>query len=441
MPRLYRDVNYFFDIGGYGAAKSYAVVLSILDLAVYYNGHQVTVGLGSVSIVFFMKTIGSDLEKLLITSGIKYKFDGKENCYQIGTVKFYVIPIEQPKNIFGYSYNCFFEDEGDELDQTKCIEAFSAISERCRVPFPAVTREEQEYKKRYEERMDLIPREQWDNDELILEWKNEAHRKPYAVFTSTAQGLKGLWRVVCTLQESGIPHIIIRALTKDNIYNDPAYYKRLYDLYTPKEREAYLEGRFVSLSAGRCYPQFDPTICTIDDFPIEDTEEVVVGQDLNLGASCATAFIVRDKVMYAVKEFCFDDFSQSAQIIRRSFPTNKITVWPDASGKFIMSGFTAELYQNNIELRTQATNPPIQERILLINKLFGLGRLKVFKSLKQSIMAWNTRAYDDSGKPTKKAPHPQPDDYMDSSEYATYRIAGSDPGFYDIFNLISNHGR
>ena len=74
---------------------------------------------------------------------------------------------------------------------------------------------------------------------------------------------------------------------------------------------------------------------------------------------------------------------------------------------------------------------------MLINKLFGLGRLKVFRSLEDSIMSWQTRCYDDNGKPSKANRHPEPSDWMDSSEYATYQIASSRPEFFDIFSLIT----
>ena len=127
--------------------------------------------------------------------------------------------------------------------------------------------------------------------------------------------------------------------------------------------------------------------------------------------------------------------------IARSLPTQKKVMWPDASGTFILSGYMSDMMQNGIDVRRMPKNPSIEERIMLINKLFAMGRLKVFKSLKQSIMAWQTRCFDDNGKPAKASRHPEPSDYNDSSEYATYQIASTRQEFFDIFSLITNHGR
>jgi hypothetical protein len=435
MPWKYREVGFFFLIGGYSSAKSFSDVALILKIAAYYQGHYVTVGLGSISITFFKKTIGNDLEKILITSGIKYRFDGQENCYIIGSVKFYIIPIEQPKNIFGYNYNIFISDEQDELPQDKCIEAFGAIKERCRVPLPAVTDEEKSYKKLYEDRMASIPREEWDNDKQILEWRSLAHRKPYAVFTTTAQGLKGIFRIVEMLKEKKLPYILIRALTKDNIYNDPSYYEDLYKIYTELERMAFLEGRFVNLTSGRVYPSFDETLCTVPDIELTHGETVYIGQDMNNNASCATAFVKRDKVLYITKGFCFKDFTKAAEEIRRVYPTQRIPYYPDASGKMIIQAQMADFAQHDLEVQQSNINPPISERIFIVNKMLSTGRLKICQSVKELAMAWKTRCYDKNGEPEKATRHPEPSDWCDSSEYALWRIVSSDSDYSDLYSL------
>jgi len=441
LPWQYRDVQFFFNIGGYSSAKSFGIVLLMNKIASYYYGHNISFGVGSTTQTLFAKTIQNDLEKLLIGAGIKYKPDGKENSILIGTVKFYIIAQEQPKLIYAYNFCGMLSDEGDELEQSKCIELFGAISERCRVPLPAVEPEELKYKAMYEARMNEIPREQWDNDKLILEWRQKAHRRPFAVFSTTAQGLRGMYQITENLKEKGIPYILVRGLTKDNIYNAPDYYQKLYDIYTPNEREAFLEGKFVSLTAGKVYPSYDEVRDTVDDFPIDDDAEIWIGQDLNIASSCATAMIKRDRILYIVKEWQFKDFGQAATIMRRDFPTQKLTLYPDASGKMIISGYLAEFTQNNIEIRMANSNPPVIERIFLCNKMLLTERMKRFKSCKNLNMAWKTRIYTEHGDPEKSKVHPAPDDQNDSHEYCLWRLLSEDADFYDLYSLTRSFAK
>ncbi len=135
-PQAYPDFDWFILAGGYGCGKSFSIVLCILDIVHRYNGYDVSVGIGSITITLAQKTIYKDLEAILKRSHSQYRYNAKDNILTIGTVKFFFIAIEQPGNIYAYNLNIFLCDEIDELSQQKVLEANKAIRERTRLTLP-----------------------------------------------------------------------------------------------------------------------------------------------------------------------------------------------------------------------------------------------------------------------------------------------------------------
>jgi len=398
LPWINPELQVEFLIGGYSCGKSFSLVAFILDISRRYNGHRIVCGIGSPTITFFRRTVLVDLEKILVECAIPYRHNQQDNFIQIGTVKWVIINISNPKEIYGLNLACAALDELDELPIDKANEAFGAIMERVRINFPD-------------------------------------GRKPFTVIASTAQGLKGLYAITENLKEKKIPFAIIRGHTRDNTNLPTEYYDRLFALYTENERKAYLEGAFVALNAGKVYPGYDEALCTVDTFDIVEDDVIHVGVDLNIAASCATAIVKRNKILYCVFEWQFKDFGQAAKLIRQQFPANRIVLYPDASGKMIINGYLAEFAQNNIELRVSPSNPPVIERIFLVNKVLSTGIMKRFKGCKNLDMAWKTRVYNEHGDPEKAKVHPAADDQNDSHEYATFRILSEDTDYFSLYSL------
>lgn len=178
-PHLLPDVDWFILAGGYGCGKSFSIVLCILDIVRTYNGQNISVGIGSITITLAMKTIMKDLEAILKRSHSIYAFNKKDNVLTIGTVLFYFIAIEQPGDIYAYNLNIFLCDEIDELSQSKVLEANKAIRERTRLMLPD-------------------------------------GRIPYIMFFTTVQGYRGLYQVVQTLKQAHQRYLLIRGETRAN---------------------------------------------------------------------------------------------------------------------------------------------------------------------------------------------------------------------------------
>lgn len=398
-PAAFPDYDWFILAGGYGCGKSFSIVLCILDIVATYNGHDVAVGIGSITITLAQKTIFKDLEAILKRSHSAYSYNSKDNILTIGTIKFYIIAIEQPGNIYAYNLNIFLCDEIDELSQQKVLEANMAIRERTRLMLPG-------------------------------------GRIPYIMYFTTVQGYRGLYNVVQVLKKAKEKYVLVRGETRFNTTLSPSYVKSLYAIYDENERLAFLEGRFVNLRAGRVYPDYDEGKCRVAPFPILPTDTIYIGQDLNSGFSKAAAIIKRDKKLYIVRAWSFGEIGTAPEIMRRTYPQNEILWYPDCSGKEVLKGYRQEIIDNGIQCRIGTTNPRIIDRVFYVNKLFRLGLLFVFdKDTEICTEALKTRQYADNGQPEKGKGEDAPDHICDGLEYVIYRIVRSDADFMNLKEL------
>ena len=403
------EVSYFELCGGYGCGKSNTIVFIIITLSKRYQGQDVTIALCSTTITLLNKTVILELAKLLKKTGSRFDYNQKDNIITIGTVRFLLIATGQPTDIYGPNVNITLCDEIDELPEQKAIEAHKALSERTRITLPD-------------------------------------GRKPFIMYFSTVHGYRGLYKVVQELKESRLPNVLIRGLTKNNTSLDPDYVKRLYAIYDEQERLAYLEGRFVNLQSGRVYGNYDEETCKCAPFEITPDMTVYVGQDLNSGFSKGTAVVKKDKTLYIVRGWSFKEIGGAPALMRQSFPKNQILWFPDCSGKEILKGYKEEIVSNGIECRIGSSNPRILDTVFYVNKLFKMGRLKVFdcRETDEVSEALKVQAYNDMGQPEKGKGEKDPDHFTDSVRYVIYRIVRSDPDFLNLKELsreeVQEHG-
>lgn len=399
-PHLFPDLDWFILAGGYGCGKSFSIVLCVLDIVNKYNGQDVSVGIGSITVTLAKKTIWKDLSAILKRSHSDYQFNRQDNTLRIGTITFFFIAIEQPEDIYAYNLNIFLCDEIDELSQQKVLDANKAIRERTRLMLPD-------------------------------------GRIPYIMYFTTVQGYRGLYNVVKALKDSRQNYMMVRGLTKDNTSLAPSYVKSLYQIYDENERLAYLEGRFVNLRAGRVYPDFDEERCKCKPFEITADYIVMVGQDLNSGFSKAAAVIKKDKRLFIVRGWSFEDIGVAPAKMRETFQDQEILWYPDCSGKEVLKGYKEEIIEWGIECRIGTANPRIIDRVFYVNKLFRLGLLQMFdcKETEMIAEALKTRQYNEQGQPEKGKGEEAPDHICDALEYVIYRIVRSDEDFMDLKEL------
>ena len=394
-------MRYYFFIAGYRSGKSFTICLLILFLAKKYENTDTTIGLGAPTISLMKKTFIKDLEIILKTNHIYYEFNRQDNVLKIGGVTFILVATAYPSDIYAYTFNAFLCDEIDELPQHYGQDAFTSIDERCSKPFPD-------------------------------------GRPPFCCFFTTTQGFKTAYVITRDLKLKDIPFVLVRGRTKDNYHNDPSYYENRYKLYNENERLCYLEGHFVNLTTGKCYPDFDEEKAIIEKFEIYSNDTIIVGQDKNIGFNKGAVFIKREKKLYLINSFSFKSISDAPRILRETYPENDIYWYPDASAKEIIDGYASEIRRYNINLRVGAINPSRLSRLFIMNKLFASDKLKIFKGNDPICIALKTRCFDDNGMPEKGKGENAPDHWTDAIDYATWRIVMSDSDFQDIRSVTKN---
>lgn len=396
-PKAFPDISYFALAGGYGCGKSFSIVLMVIDICKTYQGQDIVVGLCSTTITLLRKTVIMDLERVLAKTESRYEYNQVDGILTIGTVKFLLIATGQPNDIYGPNLNICLCDEIDELPETKAIEAHEALSERTRLTLPD-------------------------------------GRKPFLAYFSTVHGYRGLYKILKKLKDNKVHYVLVRGLTKNNTSLDPQYVRNLYAIYDDKERLAYLEGMFVNLQAGRVYSDYDEDTCTCAPFDVPAACSVMIGQDLNSGFSKAAAVIKKDGILYIVDAWSFKEIGSAPATMRATFPENHILWFPDCSGKEILKGYRQEIIDNGIECRIGSANPRILDRVFYVNKLFRLGKLKIFSRKECNFVseALKIRAYNDLGQPEKGKGEDAPDHICDALEYVIYRIVRSDPDFFAL---------
>lgn len=375
-PFAYKDISYFFLCGGYGCGKSFSIVFMVVVLCKMYQGEDITIALCSTTITLLNKTVILDLIKLCKKTGSHIEYNQKDNIITIGTIRFLLIASGQPADIYGPNVHITLCDEVDELPEQKAIEAHKALSERTRLTLPD-------------------------------------GRKPFIMYFSTVHGYRGLYKIVRKLKSDHLKYILVRGLTKNNKSLDPQYVKNLYAIYDEQERLAYLEGMFINLQSGRVYSDYNDETCKCAPFEITKNMTVYVGQDLNSGFSKATAVVKKDKCLYIVHGWSFKEIGGAPAIMRSTFAQNEILWFPDCSGKEILKGYKQEIIDNGIQCRIGSSNPRILDTVFYVNKLFKLGKLKVFdcKATDEVSEALKVQAYNDMGQPEKGKGETDPDHF------------------------------
>ncbi len=398
LPWAKPNISQFFLIGGYFSAKTTTLkLLTMLTISKYWK-HPVVGALGAPTISFLEKTLLADLQNVLEQTGSKYTYNSSKHILRIGNMTIRMIQTGQPKEIYGHNLSFFYSDEHDELEQTKALDANQAIQERVRIPFPD-------------------------------------GRDPFSVIATTAQGLRGTYRIVENLKEEKQPYALVRGRTEDNTTLRPDYLRRLKALYNEEEQEAFLNGKFVNLTTGRVYYAYNEAVHFQNVEPIQPHETVHIGQDLNEGYSKGTACVIRGGMVVVVREFSFKAIGYAPRLLREAFPHNRIVWYPDNSGKPIMGGYVEEIEHYQIETVYAGRNPSILDRIFIGNKLFLLNRMVVSKECPETSMVLKTRQFDEKGVPEKGKGEKAPDHRADSFDYVVFRLVVDHEEFMDLYEL------
>lgn len=254
-------------------------------------------------------------------------------------------------------------------------------------------------------------RDAWRKIIARMRWENATNGVDV---TTTPEGFRETHRLFVAMPaerpELRNTYGIVQASTRDNEANLPeGYIQSLIDTYPAELIEAYIDGKFCNLTTGTVYNKYNRKAHDSSE-TIKPGEPLFVGMDFNVGKMAATIYVQRANGWHAVAEL-HDVFDTPAMIrrLRDEYPKRRVVVYPDASGKSSHTQNASEsdlslLRSAGFEIRVNASNPRVRDRILAVNKQFELGKLWVNSRTCPTVAkCLEQQAYDASGEPDKKS--------------------------------------
>ena len=202
---------------------------------------------------------------------------------------------------------------------------------------------------------------------------------------------------------------MVQAASYTNPFLPPDYIESLKESYPASLVDAYIEGRFVNLTSGTIYNNYDRNRCNSNE-AIKEREPLFIGQDFNVGAMASTVYVKRINGWHAVDQLTgIYDTPELCKVLKERYAGHKITIYPDASGN---SRKTVNASESDISLLRQAgfvikvrdSNPFVKDRILAVNGALANGKMWVNASKCPDVVAClEQQAYDKNGEPDKKS--------------------------------------
>ena len=323
-----------------------------------------------------------------------------------GTREVYDITVEDCHEFLtscGWAKNC---DEIDELEEDVMIEAMKSVSQRVRQIMPN-------------------------------------HRPPYIMAASTAQGMKGFYRLYSHYKKNGVGFVLTRARTQDNWYLPKDYIEDLWKNFTETERKVYMEGEFLTVTQGRVIPGFDwdKNYDSNDDIDLElaPGERVYIGMDFNQSYNRASAWISRDGCFHCIKYYDFPDPAESAKVFRYDFPYQEIFWLPDVTSKDLYPQYARELRKYGVHIIHRTKSPLVEDSCFLLSKMCLQGRLIVHSQAVEVADAFATASRDKNNKIPKGVGPSSPIHAIDGARYACSYMALVLPEYRDVRDGLMQH--
>jgi len=182
---------------------------------------------------------------------------------------------------------------------------------------------------------------------------------------------------------------VIQASTLDNPHLPDDYKETLLKSYSKEQIDAYVHGKFVNLTQGRVYHEFDRNkhIQTRNDLQSWD---VGCGVDFNVDQLSACIFRHTKDEIHVEKEIRLKNAGtyDLAEQLKQIYPA--IKVYPDASGSARKTSAAHTdhdiMKMAGFQVLSPRANPPVKDRVNSVNRLLREGRLTVDGSCKYTIM-------------------------------------------------------
>ena len=183
---------------------------------------------------------------------------------------------------------------------------------------------------------------------------------------------------LCNRTDIDLGMVVGSTLENEHLPED--YKTNLLAAYSQEQIDAYVHGKFVNLTQGRVYKEFDRNKRCIERNDL-DNLPVVMCMDFNVDYSSAIALRKGTNWVHAFKEYRMMNATtyDMAEAITKDF-TN-VTVYCDSSGNARRSSSTMSdfniLRSYGLKPIAPPKNPPVRDRVNCVNKLIRDGNFSV----------------------------------------------------------------
>ena len=196
----------------------------------------------------------------------------------------------------------------------------------------------------------------------------------------------------------------VNASTLDNPYLPQDYKDSLLAAYSQEQIDAYVHGKFVNLTQGRVYKDFNRDKHVMK----RETEgwEIGAGMDFNVDAMSCEIFAFTKKEIHVFDEIRLKNSGtyDMAEALKEKYPG--IKVFPDSTGSARKTSASQSdhdiLRQAGFQVLAPRKNPPVRDRINSVNRLLREERI-TFNNCPYLIMDMERNVFR-NGEPDKRDP-------------------------------------
>lgn len=341
-------------LAGFGSGKSSCMAVNVInDLS--YPGANIAAYAPTYDLLSLI--IIPYLEELLTNNEIPYKLNKNEKIISVEDHGDIILrSMDNPGRIVGYQVFRSHIDELDTLPTKKARDVWNKVIARNRQKVFV-----------YDFNGRRIPAGIQNGRRIYKTYNNRV-----SAYT-TPEGFKFCYDRWEKNPEKN--YVIFRASTYSNAHNlPPDYIDTLKSSYPPELIDAYINGEFVNLVGGRCYPKFDRRLNHTDE-TVQRGDVLYVGMDFNVMHGAAIIHVLRNGLPCAVDEVHNAyDTDEQIETLQQRYPNHRIEVFPDAAGHHRSSSNTVEtdiakLYSAGFIVHEEFSNPAIKDRVFSLSAM------------------------------------------------------------------------
>lgn len=369
--------KYKLFVAGFGAGKSFTMAICAVSDLINFPGADIGVYaptydlLGLVAMPY--------IAELLEYGEYKYRFDGTKKMFFVeGYGRIICRSMDNPITIVGYQVFRSHCDEMDIMKEEKANTAWNKIIARNRQIIYTLDVDGNKIPV-------LDEKGNQKRKQKVLQWEQE--QNGVSVYT-TPEGFRFAYNRWVRDKKENDGYGMYKASSYSNPHLQEDYIENLRNTYPSELVDAYINGEFVNMTAGRVYRKFDRKLNFTKE-EIKQGDVLHVGVDFNIEHGAASIGVVRNNCFYTLDEIVDSfDTDDTIRILKERYPDHKILIYPDASGKKRSSSAKnsvdskgeatatdlAKLKRAGFEVVVNLTNPLIKDRVACVQALILNGK-------------------------------------------------------------------